>query len=54
MITAGIVIYIVGAIGTIIYNLSITIGPVIHPIGVLISGIFWPVCLPMLIKANKE
>jgi hypothetical protein len=45
--------YVIGAVGTLIFNLSIIVGPVTGPLCVLRNAVLWPVFLPELISASR-
>ncbi len=44
-----IVIYVVGAIGTAIFNLWLIAYVVVYPLAIVRNALLWPVCLPILL-----
>lgn len=54
MIATLAILYAIGFIGTLVFNLAIIVGPVTRPLVVLRNAVLWPVFLPMLIGAIRE
>jgi hypothetical protein len=48
---AILILYIIGAIGTLLFNRAIVVGPINYPFSVLRNAVLWPVFLPILIWA---
>ena len=48
----GSVLYAIGVVGTFVYNGSIIYGPIRY-MAVFRNALFWPIFLPILIKANR-
>lgn len=44
----AITVYGIGAVATLIFHLSLIVGPVNHPLRVLFTVLLWPICLPIL------
>lgn len=48
MNTVVVIIYLIGAVATAIFNIAI-LAYVAYPLSVLRNALLWPVCLPILI-----
>jgi len=47
-------LYLIGAVGTFIFNRMIIVGPVVYPWSVVRNAALWPFYLPGLIRMSRE